>query len=135
RRCAMGRDVTFKLAELMLKSDEDLPWRLDAEDADLQKIKCTDRDIGRWVDSCEVPFLLETLALSDEQFYQEFPTVQSLNSAHREIFARTIVSHCDSCPHCSLKVSRDLEWEGQIDRLLRENGHIICGAVVAPGEQ
>jgi hypothetical protein len=130
----MARDITFELAESMLKSDDDLPVRLQAQDAALQMIECTDADIGQLVDVCEVPFLLETLALGDEQFWAEFPAVKSLDSAHRKILASTVERHCETCPHCSLKVSYDLDWAGQVERLVRDNGQVICGAVVAPGE-
>ncbi len=121
----MGRNVDLEFTELALKDDE-LALRLESQDDELRSTRCSDTDLGRWVHSHEVSFLIETLNLGEDHFAREFPELACLSYQDRQEFAETIQQHCDVCPHCKLKAAYDMEWGGLVRSLLRRHDTLIC---------
>jgi hypothetical protein len=108
------------LSTFIVERDEDAPFRLKEQQTKLSETKCTKPDLGKWVDNCDFPFLIETLMLDHTIFVKEFPGVE-FPEDERKNFARSLEAHCEDCAHCHLKRSYDLEWQSRIDRALTEN--------------
>jgi hypothetical protein len=126
----MGRDFSTLLADSMVKGDGDLPLRLEAQDEALAELECEDERLGMWVDAYETAFLFNTLALSDEIFFAEFPDLPSLSRPRREQLAMEIEQHAQLCARCQRKVAYDLEWEARVTKAMSENKQLL-GALLA----
>jgi hypothetical protein len=87
-------------------------------------LSCSQPALGKWIDDCDFPFLMETLALPDEVFEREFPGIR-LSHQERETFAQTLNSHCKECARCHAKRAEDLEWESRVDKAFAENKETI----------
>jgi len=112
------------LSSLIVQKDEDAAFRLKEQRAKLSETKCTKPDLGKWIDNCDFPFLIETLMLDHSIFVKEFPGIE-FPEEERKSFARSLEAHCEDCVHCYLKRSYDLEWQSRVDRALTENRDAI----------
>jgi hypothetical protein len=86
-------------------------------------------DLGKWIFECDYPILMETLALSNEVFAQEFPRVRLIRE-ERIKFAGTLKAHCESCSYCRAKRDEDLAWQSRVEKAFAENTEAI-GKVLA----
>jgi hypothetical protein len=130
-RVALEADFIELLARLMSETDEgEPPFERTGRD-----LPCSQPGLGRWIDDCDVPFLLETLALPDDVFAREFPGIK-LSQRDREAFARTLDTHCTECAHCGAKNAEDIAWKLRVDKAFVENkqaiGHFLTGATRKP---
>lgn len=128
----MEKDLITLLSKSVLEKEDDVPYRLSAQAAALNEIQCTNPDLGRWIDACDFPFLIETLMLDPEVFSGEFPGV-NLTVDERKSLADALELHCESCPRCHLKRAYDLEWQSRIKRAIAENKQAIGKALSKPG--
>jgi len=119
-RVALEADFIQLLARLISESDDgDPPIERTGKD-----LTCSQPVLGQWIDDCDVPFLLETLALPDEVFAQEFPGI-TLSQNDREVFAKTLVMHFTECAHCNAKKAEDVAWKLAVDKAFVENKRTI----------
>jgi hypothetical protein len=80
--------------------------------------------LGRWIDDCDFPFLMATLALPDEVFSREFPDIPlSLND--RQAFAGVLQAHSRECAHCHAKKTEDIEWKQRVDKAIDKNKQLV----------
>ena len=70
-------------------------------------LQCSQPILGKWINDCDFPFLMETLALPDSVFHQEFPGIR-LTHRERKIFANTLKAHCKECARCGAKRAEDV---------------------------
>jgi hypothetical protein len=120
-RVAMEADFIQLLARLIAESDDcDPPIQRSGKD-----LSCSQPALGRWIDDCDFPFLMDTLALPDSVFGQEFPEIP-LSQAKRAAFAKTLETHCQECARCHAKQAEDIEWKLRVDRAFAENKQIIA---------
>jgi hypothetical protein len=124
----MRKDLLILISRLILEKDEDIPFRLNMQDTTLKDVECTNPELGKWIDGCDFPFLIETLVLDVATFSREFPDVQ-LTEKERKEFANALEAHCETCKHCSLKRSDDLEWQARVDDTFAENKEVIGKAI------
>ena len=117
------------LSSLIVEKDEDAPFRLKEQRTKLSETKCTKPELGKWIDNCDFPFLIETLMLDQTIFVKEFPGIE-FPEEERKSFTRSLEAHCEDCVHCYLKRSYDLEWQSRVDRALAENRDAIGNALV-----
>lgn len=117
------------LAKLIVEKDDDTPSRLKAQKEALKELKCSKPALGRWIERCDYPFLIETLSLDDVTFGSEFPGIL-LPVAERNRFIEELKAHLDEpCCRCHLKASYDLEWQARVDKALFENKALIAKAI------
>lgn len=116
------------LSTLIIEQDDDIPYRLTAQEDALKELKCTDESYGKFISQCDYPFLMETLELDDTIFSKEFPKVR-LTLEDRKTLTESLERHCESCSHCSLKRSYDFEWQSRINRAFIENKTVISKAI------
>ena len=120
----MGNDLIMLLSSLILDKD-DTASQSSAQENLLKDLKCTDAELlGRWIDNCDFPFLIETLALDAATFSKEFPGAQLTVEARKE-FANALEAHCETCERCHLKRAHDLEWQSKVSRAFAENKQVI----------
>ena len=113
-------DFIQLLSRLIYESDDGDP-PIERTEKDLT---CSQPILGQWIDDCDVPFLLETLALPDKIFAQEFPGIP-LSLSDREAFAKTLLTHCTECALCNAKKAEDIEWKRRVDKAIVENKQAI----------
>lgn len=119
-RVAPDVDFLQLLARLISESDDgDPPIERSGKD-----LTCSQPVLGQWIDDCDVPFLLETLALPDDIFVQEFPGIP-LSRRDRQAFAKTLTTHCTECARCNAKRAEDIEWKLRVDKAIVENKQAI----------
>ena len=116
------------LSTLIVQKDEDAAFRLKEQQIKLSETVCTKPDLGKWIDQCDFPFLIETLMLDHTIFVKEFPGIE-FPEKERKAFARSLEAHCEDCAHCFLKRSYDLEWQSRVDTALNENRTAIGKAL------
>lgn len=121
---AMEKDLFALLSQMIVENDDDTRFRFQAQEEALNELKCTQPQLGEWIDRCDFSFLMDTLKLDQVIFAEEFPGV-GLPIAEREQFAETLSSHSEACAHCHLKKSYDLQWELCVDSALTENKEAI----------
>src|ERR687884_2286422 len=92
----MEKDLTSLVSRLILDKENDAPSRLDAQENALKELECTHPELGKWIDGCDFPFLIETLTLEDTVFSSEFPEVK-LTAEERKEFANALEAHCETC--------------------------------------
>ena len=118
-RVALETDFIQLLARLIAESDGDPPIKRTGED-----LTCSQPVFGRWIDDCDFPFLMETLALPDHVFAQEFPGIK-LSQTDREAFARVLEIHCTECARCNAKRAEDNAWKARVEKAFVENKETI----------
>lgn len=119
-RVALEIDFIQLLARLISESDDgDPPFGRTGKD-----LTCSQPVLGQWVDDCDFPFLMDTLALPDNVFAQEFPGIR-LSLADREAFGKTLERHCTECAHCHAKQAEDIAWKLRVDKAIDENKEAI----------
>jgi hypothetical protein len=116
------------LTKCIRERDDDTPFRLAEQEAELKKRKCADPELGTWIDGNDFPFLIETLMLSDAVFSEEYPEVK-LPQEERMSFASALEAHCEGCARCGLKRAYDLEWQARVNRALAENREAVGQAI------
>lgn len=124
----LENDFIKLLSSLIQEKNDDASARLSGQENGLEDLACTAPALGKWIDNCDYPFLVETLLLNDAIFSQEFPGVQ-LSAAERKEFSNTLEGHCDACLRCRAKKSSDLDWKARVDNAFAENKEIIGKAI------
>lgn len=119
-RVALETDFIQLLARLICENDGDPPNQRTGKD-----LTCSQPVYGRWIDDCDVPFLMETLALPEEVFDQEFPGIK-LSQRDRESFAKTLDNHCAECARCNSKKAEDALWKRRVEKAFVENKEAIA---------
>ena len=123
-RVAAEADFIQLLARLISESDDnDPPIKGTGKD-----LTCSQPLLGRWIESCDVPFLMETLALSNYVFGQEFPEIP-LSQDARQAFAKTLEDHCRECAPCHAKQAEDIGWKLRVDKAIDKNKRAIGDAL------
>lgn len=117
------------LSGLIHESDKDTPFQSGERGDALNGLTCSEpRRLGRWIESCDFPFLIETLMLDDHVFAKEFPCV-TMTAAGRRDLANALEEHCETCPRCGWKRAADLEWQARVNRAVTENKRLIGEAI------
>ena len=123
-RVAIDADFIQLLTRLIAESDDgDPPFKRTGED-----LSCSQPHLGQWIDRCDVPFLMDTLALSDQVFGQEFPGLR-LSQQERTAFAGTLEQHCQECASCHAKQAEDIAWKLRVEKTIARNKHAIADAL------
>ena len=123
-RVAVAADFIQLLARLIAETDDnDPPIKRTGED-----LTCSEPLLGRWIDRCDVPFLMDTLALSDHVFSQEYPEIP-LSQAERGAFAKTLETHCRECARCHAKQAEDIAWKLRVEKTIAKNKRAIGDAL------
>lgn len=123
-RTVVETDFIELLARLISDGNEENPRERSGSD-----LKCSQPIFGRWIEDCDFPFLMETLALPDSVFKEEFPGIL-LTQEDRKIFAQTLEAHCTECARCHAKRTEDIEWKSRVEKAFAENKQLI-GAVLS----
>src|ERR1041385_3075060 len=119
-RVAEEADFIQLLARLISEGDDNDPAiRRTGED-----LTCSQPLLGRWIDRCDVSFLMDTLALSDHVFGQEFPGIL-LSHQERAAFAKRLETHCRECAPCHPKQAEDILWKFRVEKAIAENKQAI----------
>lgn len=120
-RVALEAGFLELLVRLIGESDDnDPPCQRTGE-----SLSCSQPLIGRWIDDCDFPFLMDTLALPDSVFSEEFPGIR-LSHEEREAFARLLKMHCTECARCNAKQAEDVAWKVRVDKIIAKNKHTIA---------
>jgi hypothetical protein len=121
---AVEADFIQLLARLISETDDGAPpFRRTGND-----LTCSLPALGKWVERCDYPFLMDTLALSDNVFGQEFPGIP-LSQKDRAAFAKTLDRHCTECAHCHAKKTEDMAWKARVDKAITKNKKAIGDAL------
>jgi len=123
-RVALETDFVHLLARLIGASDDDDP----PIERTGKELTCSQPVLGRWIDDCDFPFLMETLALPDRVFSQEFPEIK-LSHKDRETFAKVLTTHCKECARCNAKQAEDIAWRLRIKKVIAKNKEAIGAAL------
>lgn len=123
----MKPDVLDTIAELVFKANPELTERLAYQAEALREAECNNPLFGRWVDANDVKYLLSTFALGDAEFAERFPSMANLSAQDRGRALAALESHIEQCKHCSLKRGFDLELDGQIKKVCKENDDALLG--------
>lgn len=121
----MGSEISDIITDLVFLADVDLEARLEAQAEALRESGCVNPILGRWVDENEVNYLLATLALKDEDFTEEFPSMAHITWQERQGLIAALESHFEQCPHCSLKRGYDLEMDARIEQTCEQNNNTL----------
>lgn len=117
---ALGADFIQLLAHLISESDDnDPPFKRTGKN-----LTCSQPVLGRWIEDCDFPFLMETLALPDHVFSREFPEIL-LSLEDRQAFASVLQTHSHECAHCHAKKTEDIEWKQRVDKALDQNKRLL----------
>jgi hypothetical protein len=84
----------------------------------LASIKCLDKKVGKWLDEFEMPFLMEFLSGSTDEFDTYFSKV-NLPKEERGQICESIIDHVATCPHCELK----LKYNVELDEIIHGTSH------------
>ena len=122
-RVAPETDFIELLARLICESDNNTPIRRAGND-----LPCSEPYVGRWVQDCDFPFLMDILALPDKVFVREFPGI-ALSQKEREAFANTLEKHCSDCARCNAKQAEDIAWMLRVDEAIVDNWEAIGEAL------
>lgn len=123
-RVALETDFAQLLARLIGESDDDDP----PFERTGKELTCSQPVLGRWIDDCDFPFLMETLALPDHVFSQEFPEIK-LSHRDREAFAKVLNSHCKECARCNAKQAEDIAWRHRVEKVIVKNKETIAAVL------
>lgn len=127
-RVAIKTDFIELLARL-IRAENDNPKSRSGSD-----LTCSQPTLGRWIQECDVPFLMETLELVDSVFNEEFPGIR-LTQDERKLFAKTLVEHCRECARCHAKQAEDTEWKLKVERAFAENKQTIGEVLIKPNRK
>ena len=121
-------EVSRMLEKILAVGGTQIVKRLAEHDANIKAAVCTKPEIGSLVDAHYVPLLLSALALDDAEFDAEYPGGSQVSSEQRKALAGAIQEHCkdekdEGCPRCSLKFSRDMEWDEHVDEVFSKSKH------------
>lgn len=108
------------IVKLVHQAEPDLDARLEAQDEELLRLKCTNPVLGKWIDAYDVEYLLAAFALNDADFSEDFPKLAHLKQSEREKVVKAFEDHFDHCPHCHLKRGYDLELNSRIELACRQ---------------
>jgi hypothetical protein len=123
------------LSGLIHERDNDAPIQSSEQGDALKGLTCSEPRLGRWIEGCDFPFLIETLMLDERVFGKEFPDVAMTADERREV-ANALEEHCETCPRCGWKRADDLEWQARVHRTIAENKQLIGEAIArAAGQQ
>jgi hypothetical protein len=106
------------LARLICEVVGKVPKQLVAHD------KCSNPTLGKWIDNCDVPLLMETLALGDAIFKEEFPEIP-LTAEQRKVVANTLEAQCERCEHCQAKRAEDLAWRSWVVQAIARDKSVV----------
>ena len=123
--------VIEKIAKLTLDTNPELKEVLDYRAEELQRVKCTNPVIGRWVDEFDVKYLLSSFALEDAEFAAHFPAMATITAPQRQKLLETFNTHFEYCQHCSLKRGYDLELGSQIKNTGRQHKETLIQMIEA----
>ena len=108
------------LARIVAQVDDKDPKRPTGSD-----LPCSQPIIGRWISGCDFPFLMETLALPDSVFKQEFPGIQ-VTQQERTVIANLLRKHCMECAHCGAKQAEDDDWKTRVEKAFAEHKDLVA---------
>jgi len=108
------------LAKIVAEVDDEDPKRPTGSD-----LPCSQPALGRWISACDFPFLMETLALPDSVFKQEFPGIQ-VTRQERTVFAKLLRKHCGECAHCGAKQAEDDDWKLRVEKAFAEHKDMVA---------
>lgn len=108
------------LASLVAEVSDENPQRRSGSN-----LQCSQPMLGKWINDCDVLFLMDTLALSDKVFESEFPGIR-LAQNERFAFASRLIAHCKECARCNAKQAEDIEWKLQVDNALDDNRELLA---------
>ena len=108
------QQIIEKIAKLTLDANPELKEVLDYRAKELQRVKCTNPAIGRWVDEFDVKYLFSSFALEDAEFVAHFPVMANITAPQRQKLLETFNTHFEYCQRCSLKRGYDLELGDKI---------------------
>ena len=97
----LRRDAPLKIVVAGLSRDE-----LSLKPRITNNLTCSAPVLGKWINNCDFPYVMETLLLSDRIFKQEFPGIQ-LSEEERKLFARELDEHSKACARCWAKRAED----------------------------
>jgi hypothetical protein len=84
-------------------------------------LTCSAPVLGKWINDCDFPFIIETLLLSDHVFKREFPGIQ-LSEEERKLFASELDAHSKACARCGANRAEDEAWKECSRRALADRG-------------
>jgi hypothetical protein len=116
------------LSGLIREGNDGAPVRSSEQGDSLEGLTCSEPRLGRWIEGCDFPFLIETLMLDDHVFDKEFPGV-TLTAAERRALAHALEGHCETCPRCGRKRAADLQWQARLNRAIAENKQLVGEAI------
>lgn len=87
-------------------------------------LTCSSPVLGKWVNDCDFPFIMETLLLSDQVFKQEFQGIH-LSEDERKLFARELDAHSKACARCRTKRAEDEAWKERTGKALAKRGQVM----------
>ena len=119
-RVALEANFIQLLARLITESDDgDPPFKGTGKD-----LTCSQPVLGRWINDCDFPFLMETLALPEHVFNSEFSEIP-LSLEDRQAFASVLQAHRRECAHCHAKITEDIEWKQRVDKAIDKNKRLV----------
>lgn len=121
----MKNDLTDVIAALVFKSAPDLASRLESQAEALDKAKCNNPVLGRWIDENDVKYLLSTFDLNDKDFAERFPAMARTTREERQRVIAALEEHFEHCQHCSLKRGYDLELDARIKQACQQNSDLL----------
>jgi hypothetical protein len=128
-RVAVKTDFIELLTRLISESDDgDPPIQRTGRD-----LTCSQPNLGKWFDDCDFPFLMETLALSDDVFRQQFPGIK-LSQDERQAFGGILETHCTECASCHAQKVESIEWASRIEKAFAENKEAIGDLLLSSGD-
>jgi hypothetical protein len=116
------------LSGLIHERDNDTPFQSSEQDDALKGLTCSEPRLGRRIEGCDFPFLIETLKLDDQVFAKEFPGV-TMTAAERRDLKNALEEHCESCPRCRRKRASDLEWQARVHKAIADNKQLVGEAI------
>ncbi len=96
-------------------------------------LTCSEPTLGKWLDDCDFPFLMETLALPDDVFCQQFPGIR-LSQEDRKAFAGLLEKHSTECARCHAQKTEAIEWAMRVDKAFAENKQTIGDLLINADE-
>lgn len=116
----MKTNMFDAIANLVWQSSSEVRIRSLKQREALRENKCSQPEMGRWVDRHDVNHLLSMLELDDLEFSSRFP-MSHASSQDRRRLAAALARHFEQCIHCSLKRGYDVELDGRIEQACKEH--------------
>lgn len=121
----LRRDVPLKMIVDGLSRDEIslfTLYKVEGNQLTTNNLTCSSPVLGKWVNDCDFPFVMETLLLSDRVFKREFPGIQ-LSEEERKLLARELDAHSKVCRRCGAKRAEDEAWKERTGAALANHGN------------